>query len=951
MSLSVVCCLVAAACSGAPSHVRRAGTTAATTPTGELAGLDRTQPVPPDTDVEQGALENGLRYVVRSNQAPGGHVELRLVVDTGSVLQDADQSGVAHFLEHMVFNGTDKYAGNELVKVLESFGAEFGADINASTSYDETVYSLSVPTQDPTMFTTALGILEQWLAHATLAEADVTAERGVVLDEWRQSAQDVSGREYAAIRRLFLAGTPYDGKDPIGTDTAIQAMTPALLRRFYDEWYRPDNAAIVIVGDIDPAQVVEQITSTFSADTDRGHHTARPTIALDPFATRGAAVHLDADEASSTVALTFPLPAGDRSTPAAVEQGLLLQLGYSMIVNRLSDDIAQGDVPFTSASLGSNDLVRAIDAPSVLLQAKGADTTAALDALLVEFERVRQFGFAGDELTRAVDEVRSSVDAAYEGRDTTQDVDYAATYVQSVLAGTPMADARTAHDLAGAVLDEATTDLVGSVLTDRWAASSPHVLVLGPDDATAPTETAALELLGEVAGRKLAPRPAMAPVATELMAAPEPVKESSSQRLTGDPGAYLEPTVLTFPNGVRVVLNRTEIAKGTVALGAASPGGTSLVAEADLANASIAPYVVTSGGVGDLDQAQLERVLAGATVSLAPGLTSTQETFDGSSSTDDLETMLQLLHQYLAAPRFDANALGTVVDQVRPYAEDPNSDPDLAQQVALTEARYGASIAHFRPVPTADELASVTLDGIERVWTQRFGNAGDWVFVLSGDFDLDTATELARAYLGTLPGTGQTEQWVDVQPDPPAGVVTREVHAGTGARATLTSLFTTEAGDDITTQLTASLLTSVVNSRLTDHLREELGDSYSPSADVSVLSEPDRIVESTISVTGAPEKMAELSTALHADLAQLVADGPTAAELAAARQELSDQLQLFSNEGLISVMLDEELAGGAIDDLLASPSALASIDAAAVQALAAVAFPADRYIEIVGLPA
>ncbi len=224
----------------------------------------------PDDEIVEGALDNGLRYIVRSNDNPGGRVSMRLAVDAGSVDQTDDQDGVAHFLEHMLFNGTEEFPENELVATLRSFGASFGADVNAYTTYDETVYELTMPTQDPAVVDTGLRILEQWLTAATLDPAQVEAERGVVLDEWRGSATSASGRTFDEIESLLLDGSPYEGRDPIGTDTAIGAMTRDPLAAFYDTWYRPDNASVVVVGDIDTGEIIERITAEFGPITDEG---------------------------------------------------------------------------------------------------------------------------------------------------------------------------------------------------------------------------------------------------------------------------------------------------------------------------------------------------------------------------------------------------------------------------------------------------------------------------------------------------------------------------------------------------------------------------------------------------------------------------------------------------------------------------------------------------------
>ena len=295
----------------------------------------------PDDEIVEGTLDNGLRYIVRSNDNPGGRVSMRLAVDAGSVDQTDDQDGVAHFLEHMLFNGTEEFPENELVATLRSFGASFGADVNAYTTYDETVYELTMPTQDPAVVDTGLRILEQWLTAATLDPAQVEAERGVVLDEWRGSATSASGRTFDEIESLLLDGSPYEGRDPIGTDTAIGAMTRDPLAAFYDTWYRPDNASVVVVGDIDTGEIIERITAEFGPITDEGAlPDRRPVRAVAPTEI-AASVLADPDIAEGFASIDLPLVEAGPDDPLTVEartqRQILDTLAADILATRLGN--------------------------------------------------------------------------------------------------------------------------------------------------------------------------------------------------------------------------------------------------------------------------------------------------------------------------------------------------------------------------------------------------------------------------------------------------------------------------------------------------------------------------------------------------------------------------------------------------------------------------------------
>lgn len=909
-------------------------------------GLDGAAEIADDPGVRIERLDNGLTVYIRSNDNPGRQVQLRLVVDAGSVLQDDDQSAVAHFLEHMLFNGTAKYPANDLINVLQGFGMEFGADVNAYTSFDETVYELTVPTDDDKNLPTGIDVLAEWLSAATLDPQQVVDERGVVLDEWRGDAT-FQGRVFDTIERLFLAGTAYDAKDPIGTDSAIQAMTPELLRRFYDRWYRPDNAAVVVVGDVDADEVFDLVKERFGGLTARGESPARPEITVAPMQTPAAGRHVDPDAVDSFVELTLAEPAVADRTIGGYVEGTLQSIAFDAIATRLSDDISRGKLPFSSASTDSNSHTRALDAPSVVVNARAEDSAAALQTLLDEFGRAQRFGFGAGEIARIVAQYRAGVESAHDSANSTQDVDFAATYVGHFLSGSTIPSSDDEYELAVKVLDWVTPEAVAGAFGRRWAASAPRLLIVGPEsaDAQIPTEDAALAAIAALADRPLEARPDEVFDATSLMAAPEAVDETSSEELTQEPGAYIEPTMLTFANGAKVVINPNQIVEQGVAFAAASPGGLSLVDDARIATATLMPEVMINSGIGGLDAVQAQAVLADASVDFQPYLDQTTENLAGGASTPDLETLFQLINLSFTGARFDQAAFDTAVDSWRPYAENPNTDPGLAAAAALAAARYG-SLPRFAAVPTPAELDAVTLDGMRALWAERYAGANDWVFVFTGDLDVETVTDLARRYIGSLPGTNATEQWVDLQPEPPPGIVVADVNSGTGEQAGIQQLYTALSDGSIREQVLADLLSTIVTSRLTDHVREQLGASYSPNAAVGISTEPDPIVETFVDVTGSPEGIEQLSDVVRADIADLAANGPTDADLEEASAELAQNYDLFNNGDLSSVLLDAATDGDAIGEYLSRQSILRDLRRDDVAAFAARALPVGQLIEI-----
>ncbi len=908
----------------------------------------------PDPEIVLGELDNGLRYLIRDNDNPGGRVEMRLAVDAGSALEDDSQDGGAHFLEHMLFNGTEEFPENELIAVLRSFGAGFGADINAYTDYDETVYQLTMSTEDLAVVDTGLDVLEQWLSAATIDQAQVEAERGVVLDEWRGSEASSSGRIFDALEELFLAGSPYEGKDPIGTDTAITTTDAEPLRAFYDDWYRPDNAAIVVVGDIDVGAIEEGIIERFSPAVARGGSPLRLELTVEPSGEPQVSILADPDVAEGFARVTLPLAVTEaESVEAEYQNSMLDSMAFDLIATRLGNDALRGEAPFDDARVGSSGFVRSLDAPEIVVSADGDQLEASTQAVFDEYERVRRFGFSEAEVERVVESYRTSAQSTYDGRESRQDADFADEYVRHALTDEPIPTADAQYEFTQVVLDRATPETIAYRFVQRLADAGPHVLVVVPENeaGSIPDETAFLAQATTMRGRELSPRPDDTGIDGDLMVAPDPIEELTRERLS-DYGVadFVDPVVLEFENGVRVSLNTNEIFEGQVAFEARSPGGLAVVDDADVPAAAAAGPVVGQSGIATYGPVDLEDYLSDKDVGLQASIDAFTEGMNGSASTSDLEVLFQLIHLSMTQPRVDAIALEQYLDDELAVASNPSINPGYAEFTTLLDARYDDP--RFL-LPTVDSLNSVTAEDIDRVYRDRFGDASDFSFSFSGDFDPVEVIELSRRYLATLPSTGRIEAVDYVEPAPPAGIVSEQTAAGEGAQASVALLFTAPATAQRRDDVVASILQEVVTARLTDVVREELGDSYSPFAFVQIADGGSPNAETYISNTTAPELLEEVVAAVIAQLDDLRTAGPSEREFVAASENIRQQLDLFSNEQIndevLSVFTDP--AGNAsFDDFLDQVQWVEVIDADEIRAAASRWLPADQYIEVRVVP-
>lgn len=915
--------------------------------------LDPTdEPIPDDEVVRTGTLDNGLRYYIRHNRYPGGNAALRLAIDAGSVDEAGDATGVAHFVEHMLFNGTEQFPENELVDTLRSFGAAFGADVNASTGYDSTVYELSVPNDDSTV-ELGLTVLSEWLSAATIDQEQVVAERGVVLDEWRIRTQTTFGRRFVRSEQMFLGGTPYDGRSPIGESDSISSMDSTELRAYYDRWYRPDNAAIVVVGEIDVDEIEADIERLFGPATPRSDDPVDREPYRFPIDTEpDAFVHPDPDQQTVDVEVTFPLPATEGNGTAAIRATLLDVLAVDVLVRRLDRDVTAGTAPFDEISRGSNSFVDPLDAPGVYAFTDADHVDATLRSLLDEVERARRFGFTQEELDVSRDAIASFVQSRYDGRDSNQDVDYASTYVDDFLRDSGYPSLDTEYEVVTAVLDGITVDALDLRYRTRLANTAPHVIVSSPE-SMADRMPGVDEILAEVAAtpdRELEPRSANRELPDELMAAPDPVDPVDETDLVDVPTPLFDPVRLDFGNGVTVILNANDIVDGQIEFEAASPGGLSLVADADVVDGLYGPEIVTSSGVGDLDASELDQFLAGVDVQLDAYLTTYAEHLTGTVASTDLEVLFQLVHLLMTEPRADASALRQSRSRYGPSIADPTTAPDLVGDDVLLELRYPDE-PRYAVLPTPEEFETLDLDGVARVWDERFGNSDGWVFVLSGDLDVDRTAELAGAYLGTLP-EGTPETPVDVEDPPPAGVVRRSVTAGSGDTGSVTMLFTTPV-DDITADLraTADVATEVLAARLVDVVREELGDSYSPFVVSFVSVDPDPVVETYVYVSGAPDRVGSIGALVAAEFADLATGGLSDREFSNAYAQVEERYRFVDNWQFATELLDSETEPDReLADYLEQDLALVDVDAGVVESYLRRFVPADRYIEVTVTP-
>ena len=956
-SIAVVWALVAVpACGGSAGDTTTVTTPVTTTTTVPTATsttlapavmpvfLDDADPIAIDRVTTTGTLDNGIEYFIRENTAPGGRAQLRLVVKAGSAYEGDGQAGVAHYLEHMMFNGTESFPANDLVQVLQRFGAEFGPDINAYTSYEETVYMLELPTDDPDTISIGFDVLLEWATNATLDPEEVDLERGVLVEEWRLRDQGFWGRYVARVTDLLLAGTPYDGRLPLAAPAQLELTTPEALRAFYEDWYRPDLIAIVAVGDFEATAIEQLIRDRFDEVTGPAGAPPVPALSTEAFTEPEYLIMADPEAENSFVELNYPVPAtGELGTVGAFRRSLAVDAAWSMLATRLYEDSLRGLTPYFDPSQASNEFVRTQGTDGLFAYANPEDLAETAEGLLTEVERARRFGFLAGELDRVVRDLRAAVESEYEERGTKQDAVFAADYVEHYLSGAPAAEALEWHDLRLRLIDELTLDQVWATFAATVEATEPLVIVAAPEASSAemPDEAALAAIHTAVATSPLEARQDDTVDIAALMEPPAPAAVSDRFAL-----AETVIPVIEFESGLWFISWPTDIHLGHAELIAASPGGWVTLAAGDVAEAKLLDELMLASGVGDFDEVTLERILTGTDVELRPFVDEVWEGFRGGADTTDLEALFQLIHLYMSAPRFDPVAVPIVQDRLKQSVESPETLADTALELAIADARFPGD-PRFSPLPSAEELAALDLDRAAAVFEDRFGDAGDFVFVLVGDFDPDEAEALARRYLGTLGGPENNDWFTNERPAEPAGIVERTVEAGTGERGALTLLFSTAATHTPDRRVHLDILEAVIEQRLVTHIREELSASYSPSVQVQQVDEPVAGVELSIRVDGDPGGIDAVRQALLADLADLAANGPTSDEFAIAQEQVYRNYELINNLQLAESMLraayfPEDLVTEIIDRF----DRVAAATRTDIRAVAREVITLDEYIEV-----
>lgn len=898
-----------------------------------------------DGKVRYGKLANGLTYYVRSNKKPENRAEFQIAVNAGSVLEEADQLGLAHFTEHMGFNGTKHYPGNEMIDALEKQGIVFGREINAYTGFDQTVYTVTLPTDKKELFSMGLKILDGWASGMLLTTTEIEKERGVITEEWRmgQGAQD---RLRSKTWPTMLKGSLYAERLPIGTFESLKNFKPESLRRFYKKWYQPDNMAIIVVGDFDADEMEQKIKDYFGIMNAPTTPTARPTLTIPNNKEPLITIATDKEAQGNSIQFFYKHPALEVKTIGDYRTRYLLYSLYDeMLEARLNEIADKKDCPFIGAGAGYTDfLARPTQAYYNSISAKDGKIMQSLEAMMTENQRVVLHGFLQTELDRAKESLLTKYDKAAKEESKTESGRFAAEYVNHFLEGSPTPGARIENKWAKELVEGITLEEVNA-LAKKWITDENFVLVMTLPEAKTvkvPTEKEVLSLISKV--KKSSPKPYVDNVKNEPFLVKEPKAGKVTKRVDNKEFGFTE---LTLSNGATVILKSTTFKNDEILLNAWSAGGTSLYPDNKLINAQFAASIIDACGIGNYDNSQLQKFLKGKTVGVTPSISDLQEGFSGSSNPQDFEILLQYLNMYFEAPRKDKDVLDKEISKLQTQINMYKNMPEFEFQMQMMKAMKPTDKRTIL-LPTEEQLKKMNIEEMYTIFKERFSDASDFTFSFVGNLDIDKTIPMIEKYIGSMPSKGKKEQWLDKEAPFATGVVDKVVYKGEANKGAMVLATNTTFEWNDKERLATRILGDICDIKLTETIREELGGTYSPSFQLSYDKYPRAEASLVAYYSCDPENVEKLTKATWGVLDKVMNEGPSDVDLAKVKEQLirSRQTQVEKNGYWSGSIQGSRWYGFQMQSVEAYTASVNAITLADIQAVAKKYLKHDNYVRV-----
>ena len=854
-----------------------------------MAQQPQMPPIPTDPNVRIGKLENGLTYYIRHNELPENRADFYIAQKVGSILEEDNQRGLAHFLEHMCFNGTTNFPGKGIINWLETIGVKFGQNLNAYTSIDETVYNINnVPVTRDGIVDSCLLILHDWANDLTLAEAEIDNERGVIHEEWR-TGQGAMMRMYEQALPKAFEGSKYGHRLPIGTIEVIDNFPYKALRDYYEAWYRPDQQGIIVVGDIDVNKVEIKIKELFSPIEMPANAPERKYEVVPDNKEPIITIAKDKEQPATIIYLWHKHPATPNEAKGNIGylvQGYMFHMISSMMHARL-EELRQGaNPPFIQATSGNNDflLAKTTEAFVGMAVSKDDGIPTALSALIREIERARKFGFTASEYSRAKADYLRGLESAYNERDKMKNNQYVQEYVRHFIDNEPIPGIETEYALMNQLAPNIPVEAINSILPQLIKEENIVINIFGPDKESMiyPTEAEILDILKKTKAEEITAY--VDKVSDEPLMKETPKAGKIVKTETGPYGS----TALTLSNGVRVVIKNTDFKADEIRMTAFSPGGTSMFDTKEAIQLRMLNSVAGLGGLGNFSNVDLEKVLAGKKVGISASVSGLTERVNGNCSPKDFETLMQLVYLSFTAPRMDNDAFESFKQRTKASLANQEANPSTALSDTLNHEMYGNHPMAMRF--KAEMVDQIDYNRIMEMYMDRFKEAGDFTFLFVGNINLEEVKPLIETYLGGLPTINRKENFKDIKMDIRKGahknVFEKEMET---PKATVINIISGHCDFTPKNNLLMSMLSQAMNMVYLETIREKEGASYGVSAfgQMNCYPKPEAIFQ--IYFDTDPAKREKMEQIVMAELQKVAKEGPNPEHLAKVKEYMLKQ--------------------------------------------------------------
>ena len=856
------------------------------------AQMDASQPLPVDKEIRQGVLPNGLTYFVRHNEKPKGMANFYIVHDVGAIQEDDNQQGLAHFLEHMAFNGTKTYPGKSMIEYLEKIGVKFGANLNAFTSWDLTQYYMEdVPVARESVIDSTLMVLHDWSHFITLDEKEIDSERGVIKEELR-TRDNAQWRSTIEMLKALGKGTLYAERNLIGYLEGLESFTYDDIRAFYDKWYRPDYQAVVVVGDIDVDKVEQKIKSMMADIPAPAADAAKKDVIVVPDNDEPiVSIFTDPEMQRSQLQIYYKsqaMPKQMNNTLAYEVKQILTSYISAMFNERLSDIARKPDAPFISAAFSpatSVGICPTLETTVGQTMTQDGKLMTGYKALLTEMERVRRYGFTEGEYERAKNNMLSALESQYNSRDDREHATFAERCIDHFREGTPLYDAETEYQLDKQLAEAITLDAINQTVKQMYDPLKNAVIIVNSpakDGVAVPTEAELVETL-------------KATVAAEIEAFKDNVVKvpliEDEAALKGSPvkkeafNEAMGTTEWTLKNGIKVVVKQTPYEADAIYLEAVSEGGAAIFGDEDYYSAQMLGSVMSMSGISKFSASDLRKQLSGKQAQVGASAGSYLHAVEGSAALKDVETMFQLMYLNFTAPRFSEDDFQTLMNRYNAMLANQMTNPDFIFSQQLQKTLYGDN--YRRQQLTPELLSAIKLERMADIHSRLFGNAKDFRFTIYGNMSPEELKPLVEKYVGSLPVAKKvTNKFTDDKVREVKGV---ENDFTAKMEQPKVSVFVGFSGDykyDIKNAVTLTYLSQALSNRYLKSIREEKGGTYGVSVRGSHYTRPAQSFLMQISFDTNEQMADELTAIVIAEIEKIAAEGPLKEDMDKTREFL-----------------------------------------------------------------